>query len=82
MLFKEFLILAFWGQNVGHGIANFIFSCEVHMAIPWMDLWKIFYKTIGGEYNSIFFHFSRVHQYIFFLSQSLDLGASENLSAG
>ena len=31
------------------GIADFIFSREFHVASAWMDLSKIFDKTIGGE---------------------------------
>ena len=58
-----------------------MFSCEFHMAIPWMDLSKIFYQTVGGEYNSISLHFGKLRQYVFFLFQSLDVRASENLSA-
>ena len=62
------------------GIADFIFSGEFHVAIPWMDLSKIFDKTIGGEYHSILLHFGRLWQYLLFLFQSLDVRASENLS--
>ena len=46
-----------------------------------MDLSKIFYQTVGGEYNLISLHFSKLRQYVFFLFQSLDIRASENLSA-
>ena len=46
-----------------------------------MDLSKIFYSTIGGEYNSILLHFGKLRQHLFFLFQSLDVRASENLSA-
>ena len=41
---------------------------------------KIFYQTVGGEYNSISLHFGKLRQYVFFLFQSLDVTASENLS--
>ena len=41
------------------------------------DLLKIFDKTMGGEQNSILLHFSMN----FFLFQSLDIRALENLSA-
>ena len=45
-----------------------------------MDLSKIFDKTIGGEYNSIFsISASFGSRYFFYLS--LDVGASEKLSA-
>ena len=56
------------------------FSREFHVAIPQMDLSKIFDKTIRGEYNSISFHFCKLWQHVFFLFQSLDTRASENLS--
>ena len=49
-----------------------------------MDLSKTFDKTIGGEHNSIFLHFCKRRQHVFFLLllfQSLDVRASENLSA-
>ena len=45
-----------------------------------MDLPKIFYHTVGGEHNSILLHFGKLRQYLFFLFQSLDVRASENLS--
>ena len=48
------------------GIAEFIFSHKFPMAIPWMDLWNIFGKTVGSEYNSISLHFVRLQQYVFF----------------
>ena len=50
------------------------------MAIPYVDLSKIFCKTIGGEYNSISLHFCKLRQHVSFLFQSLDVTASENLS--
>ena len=30
------------------GFTDYIFSCEFHVALPEMDLLKIFDKTIGG----------------------------------
>ena len=45
-----------------------------------MDLLKVFDKTIGGEYNSISLHFCKLRQHVFFLFQSLDVRASEDLS--
>ena len=57
-----------------------------------MDLPKIFDKTIGGELNSILLHFCKVRQHVFFLLllllfysvfflfQSVDVRALENLS--
>ena len=44
-----------------------------------MDLSKIFYRTIGGEYNSILLHFGKLQQYFFYFKTS-DARASENLS--
>ena len=46
-----------------------------------MDLLKIFDKAIGVEHNSISLHFCRLWQHAFFLFQSLDIRALENLSA-
>ena len=56
-------------------IAQFIFSCEFHKAIPQMDLSIIFDKTIGGEYNSISLHFCKLQQHVFFYfkAQMLEL---------
>ena len=46
-----------------------------------MHLLKIFDETVGeGEYNSISLHFCKLWQDLFFLLQSLDVRASENLS--
>ena len=65
------------------GFTNFIFSREFHMALPyitWLSF-KIFGKTIQGEYNSIALHFCKFWQHVFLFSfQSLDVRASENLS--
>ena len=71
--FTESCFVAF--DLCSRGIANFIFSREFHVAIPWMDLSKIFDKTVGGQYNSISLHFGRLQWYVF---QSLDVRASEN----
>ena len=60
--------------------ADVIVSCELHMAIPLMDLSKIFDKTIGGECNSILLHFCKLWQHVFFLFQGLDVRASDYLS--
>ena len=49
-----------------------------------MDLSKIFLSNHRGvgEYNSIALHFGKLGQYVvFFLFQSLDVRALENLSA-
>ena len=66
-----------------HGIANFIFSRGFHVAIPWMDLSKIFLSNHRGvgEYNSIQFILVSLSSMYFFLFQSLDVRALENLSA-
>ena len=73
------LFCRFWPIKLcnfnSHGIADFIFSCEFHVAIPRMGLSKIFDKTIGGEYNSISLHLGRLRQYVFFLFQGLDVRA-------
>ena len=63
-------------QFCSRGIADFIFFREFHVAIPWMDLSKIYDKTIGGEYYSISLHFDKLRQYLFFPFQSLDIRAS------
>ena len=65
-----------------HGIANFIFSRGFHVAIPWMDLSKIFLSNHMGvnviKFRSILVSFGSMY---FFLFQSLDVRALENLSA-
>ena len=45
--------------------ADFTFSREFHLAIPWMGLSEIFDKTIGGEYNSILLHLCKLWQHVF-----------------
>ena len=52
-----------------HGIADFIFSRDFHMALPWMDHLKIFDKFIEGEYNSISLHFCNLRSTYFFISK-------------
>ena len=46
-------------------------SREFHVAISWMDLSKIFDKTIGGEYNSISLHFCKLRQHVFIFISKL-----------
>ena len=57
-------------QFCSRGIADLNFSREFHVVFPWMNLSKIFDKTIGGEYNLISLHFGRLPQYVlFFISK-------------
>ena len=67
-----------------HAIADFIFSCEFHMALPYMDQLKIFDKARGGvgwgvniiQFLSISVSFDSMYFFIW----NLDVRASEKPS--
>ena len=65
-----------------HAIADFIFSCEFHMALPYMDQLKIFDKAMGGGGVNIiqFLSISVSFDSMYFFIWNLDVRASEKPS--
>ena len=82
ILTKKFSVWVYWKLFCHFWYCRLYFFLWIPHGYPLNRSVKDFLSSHGGgEYNSILLHFGKLQQCVFFLCQSLDVRASENLSA-